>query len=136
MFSVILKVRFTGSLLQSMRIFIQQMERVHEILRRRYPRKRVLLQQGNACHKQHTARSCAFILPAVYIHSLFLALKKFRKPRSCGSVFRRILHIKNQRLLPSRHNKPNLNMAKELWNSLLSNKLQIFAYWYILNLSF
>ena len=123
----------------------KQLERVHEILKRRYPAivngNRVLLQQNNArptccmnygknsgIGRNRTATtpsiqpwSCVFRLPCVSIHDPFLAWKKFRKHRSCGSGSYRILRIKNQRLVPSRDNKPRWKMAQDhrIWWSLL-----------------
>ena len=57
--------------------------------------------------------SCDFRLPPVWIHGPFPAWKKIRKHSSCGSGSHRILRIRNQRMVPSRNNKPRSKMAPD-----------------------
>ena len=115
-------------------LYSQQLERVHEILRQRYPalfNRNSSLAAGqckstywmnnhgknSGIWSNQTATtpstqpwSCAFRLPFVSIQGPFLSSKKFRKPWCCGSGSHRILHIKNKRLVPSRDNKPHWKM--------------------------
>ena len=105
-------------------IYSQQLERTL------VNRNRVLLQQGNS--RPHTARttmteihelegnellphsayrSCSLRLPSVSVQGTFLVWKKFRKLWSCGNWSHRTLRINNQRLVPSRDNKPRWTMA-------------------------
>ena len=126
-------------------LYSQQLERVHDILRWRYPalvnRNRVLLQLDSA--RPHTARTTMtkiqelggieLLSNPVYSPDfapsnchLFRSMAHFLRGRnfeiwSCGSGSRRILRIKNQRMVPSRDNKPRWNMAHDhrIWWSLL-----------------
>ena len=128
-------------------LYSQQLERVHRILRRRYPalinRNRVLLQQDNArphtartimakfrnweesnCyHTQHTSLILRLQIIICFNPWPLSCVQEISKYWSCGSGSRRILRIKNHRLVLSRDNKPRWKMAQDhrIWRYLLTN---------------
>ena len=116
-------------------VYSQQLERVHEILRLWYP----ALVNWNGVLKTAVTKILELreiellphpayspdLVPSDYhlFQSMahFVAWKKFKKHWRRRSRFHWILRIKNQRLVPSKDNKPLWKMAQDhrIWWSLL-----------------